>query len=523
MNSIRIKFLTVVMSGMVLVALAVGAISAIYISKTMNDDSDILTESVAAAGALSIDDMLDRAVVSAKTMESYFINEIQGKDVISDSEARNQVSEQMKATLQNIAVNTPGIVGYYLRFNPDTTSPTAGIFIGSSSHGNEFVDYPPYDLSDWQNQPYHEAGWYRDTVNNGSPTWVGPYTNASNNVDIISYVIPVYQNRELLAVVGVDVEFSVITSLVSDISVYEHGFAYLGDENHDIVFTSATEHTMERMGTNHGFAEEHRELLNGMHLVVHVDYSDIQGDSYRLLIVMALIAIFILLIFILITYAITVRIVKPLGHLTDAAEHLADGDYEFNVEEDVDQEIAALNDALKKTSDKINSYMTYINNLAYRDALTGVKNSTAYNETVVDIERRMRVGDIGRFGVLVCDINMLKDTNDHYGHDVGNQLIVRATKIICNVFKHSPVFRVGGDEFVVFLEDGDLDNRLALLDVLDDALSKAYIEAKGDRISISIARGVSVYNPDADTKYEDIFTRADHNMYIHKDETKSKK
>jgi diguanylate cyclase (GGDEF)-like protein len=239
--------------------------------------------------------------------------------------------------------------------------------------------------------------------------------------------------------------------------------------------------------------------------------------------VMALIAIFILLVFILITYAITLRIVRPLSHLTDAAEHLADGDYEFDVEDDVDQEIAALNDALKKTSDKINSYMTYINNLAYRDALTGVKNSTAYNETVVDIERRMRVGDIRRFGVLVCDINMLKDTNDTYGHEVGNQLIIRATKIICNVFKHSPVFRVGGDEFVVLLEDGDLDNRLALLDVLDDALSKAYIEAKGDKIKISIARGLSVYNPDSDTKYEDIFTRADHNMYIHKDSIKSKK
>ena len=65
-----------------------------------------------------------------------------------------------------------------------------------------------------------------------------------------------------------------------------------------------------------------------------------------------------------------------------------------------------------------------------------------------------------------------------------------------------------------------------MLEYVTNYLGSAYdelIEAKGDRISISIARGVSVYNPDADTKYEDIFTRADHNMYIHKDETKSKK
>ena len=191
------------------------------------------------------------------------------------------------------------------------------------------------------------------------------------------------------------------------------------------------------------------------------------------------------------------------------------------VDEGVDSEIEAVNNALKKTSDKINNYMNYINNLAYRDALTGVKNSTAYNETVVDIERRMRTGEMNHFGLMVCDINMLKSTNDKYGHEYGNRLIVKASKIICTTFKHSPVFRIGGDEFVVILEGEDLDNMQFLVADLDRDCQASFIDAGSEKISVSIARGLSVYNPDRDTNFDNVFSRADHNMYLHKDSIKS--
>lgn len=524
LRSIRAKFLVTIISGMLLVAISVGAISAIYISKTLNEDSDILTRSVADSGAVAVNDLLNRVVISARTMESYLGSAIDGIDIIGDETARDEIIEEMKASLQNIAINNPEIVGYFLRFNPDLTTPTAGFFIGSSGLGNEFKDYPPYDLSDWQNEPVDISGWYRQTVENGAPTWIEPYHNFSNNVDIISYVIPVYKDRQLIGVVGIDVELAAITKIVSEIAVRDNGFAYLGNKDHGVLFTPVPDHTMDRLDEVHGFAEEHRDLINGMHLVVHVDYADIQKDSYNLLTVMALIALFILLIFILITYAITLRIIKPLKQLAEAADHLADGNYDFEIDDDVDSEIMTLNAALSHASQKLSTYMTHINNLAYRDAMTGVKNNTAYNETMVDIDRRMRVGEMGDFGLMVCDINRLKETNDNYGHDRGNQLIIRAAKIICTTFKHSPVYRIGGDEFVVLLEREDLKNAHSLADELDVIARASTIELPNDSgIPVSIASGLAFYNPATDTKFDDIFSRADHNMYLHKEKMKSNK
>ena len=520
-KSIRFKFLTVVVSGMLLVALAVGGVGAIYITKTLNDDSEIITRSAADVGAVSINDLMNNIVKSATTMENYVSDRIESKAQIEDEEFRTSLINHMKSALQNIATNTPGLVGYYLRFNPDITTPTSGFFIGSKGSGQEFSEYNPYSLDDWQNQPTDVSGWYAQTVQNGTPTWIAPYYNASNGMEVISYVIPFYKDRTLIGVVGVDIEFAKVTEMVSGIKVHDQGFAFIKDSKGDIVYTPAAQHYMDRLGTHHGHAEQQRTLENGMTLVVHVDYSDIRQESYTLLWAMVLIAVFIVLVFTLITYAITVRIVKPLQHLAESAEHIADGGYEFVAEEGVDAEIEAVNNALKKTSDKINSYMNYINNLAYRDALTGVKNSTAYNETVVDIERRMRSGEMNRFGLMVCDINMLKITNDKYGHEFGNRLIVKASKIICTTFKHSPVFRIGGDEFVVLLEGEDLENMQFLVAELDRDCQSSFIETGSEKISVSVARGLSVFNPDRDTNFDNVFSRADHNMYLHKESTKT--
>jgi diguanylate cyclase (GGDEF)-like protein len=209
-----------------------------------------------------------------------------------------------------------------------------------------------------------------------------------------------------------------------------------------------------------------------------------------------------------------------LNELAISADSIVDGKYDIQLDQTVDAEIFALGNALKKTADKVSNYMNYINALAYRDALTGVKNVAAYNEMIVDIERRMRNGEKLNFAILVADINMLKLTNDLFGHEMGNQLIVNAAKIICTVFKHSPVFRIGGDEFVVLLENSDLENVDSLVELLDSNCSNAFVSADERNIPISIARGLAVYSPDFHISYADIFDRADREMYAHKSKAK---
>ena len=120
------------------------------------------------------------------------------------------------------------------------------------------------------------------------------------------------------------------------------------------------------------------------------------------------------------------------------------------------------------------------------------------------------------FGVLVADINNLKQTNDTLGHDAGNQLIIHASRLLGGTFRYSPLFRIGGDEFVVILTGKDFENYRSLLKHLDDASLQETLNVDGTEFFLSLARGVAIYNPSIDTTFNDVFHHADHAMYMHK-------
>ena len=143
---------------------------------------------------------------------------------------------------------------------------------------------------------------------------------------------------------------------------------------------------------------------------------------------------------------------------------------------------------------------------ASRDALTGVKNRSAYLDVEAKINRRICDGEDVKFAVVVCDLNNLKQTNDSFGHQAGDQLLKEACGIICGIFKHSPVFRVGGDEFAVISQGHDYDNMDALMERMHR--SNASNESTGGSV---IACGMARY--DHDSSVAAVFERADRKMY----------
>ena len=117
-------------------------------------------------------------------------------------------------------------------------------------------------------------------------------------------------------------------------------------------------------------------------------------------------------------------------------------------------------------------------------------------------------------------MNRLKETNDMYGHAIGDKLIAAAAKAISDIFKRSPVFRIGGDEFVAILKK-DLENYEELFAGLDVLCENTIIEGK-EKIRISIARGFAMFEPDKDACFNDVFKRADNAMYENKREYKKR-
>ncbi len=187
---------------------------------------------------------------------------------------------------------------------------------------------------------------------------------------------------------------------------------------------------------------------------------------------------------------------------------------------EIENYIKSLTEAHAELEDeKVNS--ARMTELANKDALTGIRNRTAYEKEIQKLEWELADGNT-EFAIAVIDLNFLKTINDTYGHEQGNLAIKKLCYIVCHVFEHSPVFRIGGDEFVAILKNEDFADRE---DLIDDFRARLDALADDDSIEpwekISAAIGLAVYDKNRDAGVENVFNRADQFMYENKKEMKA--
>ncbi len=150
------------------------------------------------------------------------------------------------------------------------------------------------------------------------------------------------------------------------------------------------------------------------------------------------------------------------------------------------------------------------------DGLTHVKNRVAFELKINSMQNKMDLDSSLRFGIVVFDVNNLKRINDQLGHKVGDEYIINACTLICKTYKHSAVYRIGGDEFVVILESDDYNARDELLSSISSKMEELQRADLPPAKRISIASGMAIYNSNEDSKVTDVFKRADAKMYENK-------
>ena len=162
------------------------------------------------------------------------------------------------------------------------------------------------------------------------------------------------------------------------------------------------------------------------------------------------------------------------------------------------------------TLDHINKRLV---DLMGRDPLTNVNNRMAYEDKEKYLQSLINSGSDEGFAVAMFDVNNLKMINDSQGHEAGDEYLIRACHLICDVFKHSPVYRIGGDEFVAVLSGEDYDKRDENLKLINDRMSpySAELPLPGDYVSV--ACGIAVYDNSTDSSVADVIKRADEEMY----------
>ena len=149
------------------------------------------------------------------------------------------------------------------------------------------------------------------------------------------------------------------------------------------------------------------------------------------------------------------------------------------------------------------------------DALTGVKNRHAYLMAEERLNNQLAEDPERKFAVVILDVNDLKRVNDTDGHKAGDQYLRDACRVICQTFKHSPVFRVGGDEFTVIAQGDDYNNIDELVHQMNERNEEA-VRNGGIVIACGMARR------EEEPAVAPVFERADQKMYENKSNLKNR-
>lgn len=229
-------------------------------------------------------------------------------------------------------------------------------------------------------------------------------------------------------------------------------------------------------------------------------------------------------------YAVDRTIVRPINRLSETAETYTASDLKFSeIDIHTGDEIETLANSMKHMErdikkyyenlmetksdlETVKEYAEMYKREANVDPLTNLLNKRAYNLAVTDLEKNG-----SPYAIVMIDLNDLKRINDQYGHDKGDVAIKNLAGLICKVFKYSPSFRIGGDEFVVIMTDGELEAREGLIGHFRDEVRQSFGDSSLQPWEkTSAACGYAVYDAQVDDGAASVFKRADEDMYDHK-------
>ncbi|MGN0683829.1 MAG: diguanylate cyclase domain-containing protein [Oscillospiraceae bacterium] len=417
------------------------------------------------------------------TLSDYYMERLDSADDLKNAAFLADYTEETSKIAYSLVRNNNSIVATYFRFNPEITNSTAGYFISRTAESSLPVYLEPTDLAKYDASDVQNVGWYYIAVEKGEKVWLEPYDNPNNGIYMISYVTPLYLGDTLIGILGIDLDYDAICNEVGSISLYESGYAILMDKNGKVLYSGdhnpvLPSDTVQKLVSEDGeyllssYVERQQlniaishELRNGEYLALIVPEREIYSTRNRMTFTIILIAI-----------AVSTMVILVLTGMVNR-----------------------------------------IMNDTRTDKLTGAKNRNAYLEKIDVIENEMRTARNFTFAVLVFDINGLKTVNDNIGHAEGDRLIINSYNAIKSKFSGYDLYRIGGDEFVIFVEKRTAASAQILAEEFRSTMSEKHPDYSKSPDEATVSCGFALYNPETDASCEDVFNRADRDMYADKE------
>ncbi|MES9636620.1 sensor domain-containing diguanylate cyclase [Megasphaera elsdenii] len=541
MQTIRSRFLTIICGVSLTLSMVFGALAVILV----DHDETIIAARTLNGQAAHVYTTLNPIFIQSEDIVHYIGNtiehEVKDPQELRDKAYRDRLEDKVRRSFYNAISGIDGVQGYYLHYNEDISGTPDGFWYARRNSRYDFTIQPITPVKAYGEKAVNRTNWYYRPLRTKQAQWLEPYINGNNGVRMITYVMPIFVKGQFVAVAGVDIDFNVLCDVVGAMKAYQDGYGFLFKDgqtvyfhpdgkgiepdfnpdfmilqNGDLLQRSATEQKLihyEYKGIPMALA--FTTFRNGMKLAITAPADEIYAGRRTMIFLVLVITIVVGLGSTILAVKAADRIVRPLQDISAAARRLGRGEYDQPLDSSARDELGRLAGHMNDTMERMRQYVGSMKKQAYQDELTGVKNVAAYDMKVRALNRRIIQGQAA-FAVVMVDLNQLKEVNDRFGHEKGNIALQTLCRAVCRLYKHSPVYRIGGDEFVVILEGEDYDNRDALFQKVQAFERIRDLKAAQPWTQLAASVGMAVYDQTCDAAYQAVFNRADTKMYEQK-------
>ncbi len=477
MKQLQSRLIAIIISGILLATFINALISLLSFLSVAEERSVSILNKELKLSASYINETFRDTEKFTNTLSEYCLEHCPEISKLMSSEGASYINICKEFALTMIEDNEI-MCATYFRLNPDISTPTSGFFLSATSDNHSVTEQAPTDISAYDSSDISRVGWYYIPVEAKKSIWMDEYFNENNGILMISYVTPLFlEDGTLLGVVGIDINMNKVYNHFSAVRLYDTGFEAIMSDNGEIKNSAkdinlTKEDKAKILGSKEGLSlayyDRQKEmtlmtepLTNGDYLLLAIQNDDLYETENRIILTIIIITIFVCTLVIMFLTTLLFRI--------------------------------------------IHRFRT--------DDLTQTENRGAYSDEIGDIDHSIRSGKENCLTVIVFDINCLKKTNDELGHAAGDRLIKKAADTIRSYFPEMTIFRIGGDEFVICSRHPASNALLYRLEQFRDEMSKQALDYDLKSQAVVISSGIATYDVRKDNCYEDVFRRADRDMY----------
>lgn len=354
MKSIRTKLIVSILICSLFTSVMIGVIAISNSVRTAGKDAMTMMQLTGQKKTEEINSTIQKIEQSVDTLSEVAMSNFDYDSFRQSKDYADTYTETVQQAVLDFANHTNGAVTAYLRYNPDYSNPTSGVFAQRQSVDSELQCLTPTDFSMYDESDVEHVGWYYLPVQAKTAIWMSPYMNENINIYMISYVVPLFaEDGTSIGIVGMDIDFSQITDLVDETKVYQSGYAFLTDASAAVMYhknadegtklsdlDSSLSKSEDFIGDdgNQGKMMDYSyknvnkkfafyNLDNGMKLVLTAPVSEIYAEAYGLakLIMIAMIVAFVLSA--VIGVIIGTGMTRPIRQLTAVIEQTAELDF----------------------------------------------------------------------------------------------------------------------------------------------------------------------------------------------------